>query len=284
MFSFLSRNKNAPPGSPGQQHGGQAGGDPQPEEDPVAELKREFDRRLEALSLCLDEKSQENTQLDLLLKEREEGEKALRTRIATLEVDLEAERDVVREYQRRLEAMTRVLEDSILTQNNSGVGSLPQFSDIENEKFLTDEEVAERKKKKKTDAEAMDKLPPGHFAGQSTSSSSSSAASGSKKAADAKAKAAVADVSGKPKKSKEKSKDKDSSKEDESGSGSGSKPIKRAEKVGAKKSGDGEEDGDADKSETLTTDPLKVTEQEAREPIKALQDAKQQIFKLKKVS
>jgi hypothetical protein len=277
MFSFLSR-KNMPPGSPGPSTGSSSsdGGAPSLD-DIVADLKKEWDRRLEALSMCLDEKSQENTQLHKLLKEREEGEKQLRNKIASLEVDLQAEKDVVREHQRRLEAMTRVLEDSIMHQSAS-VGQLPQFSDIENEKFLTPDEVAARKASTSSEtASAMDSLPGNNYL---ASMSQRGGKGGSTSSPTKKSNAdPEPDSSESDKKAKNTSEDKKSTESKEV------KPIKRAEKVGAKKdsaSGNSSASKD-DESEKEQEDPLKITPAEERDPLKALSDAKVTIFKLKKV-
>eukprot|EP01122_Echinamoeba_exundans_P014154 TRINITY_DN6355_c0_g1_i1.p1 TRINITY_DN6355_c0_g1~~TRINITY_DN6355_c0_g1_i1.p1 ORF type:complete len:408 (-),score=124.65 TRINITY_DN6355_c0_g1_i1:384-1607(-) len=276
MFSFLSR-KNMPPGSPGPSAGSASsdGGAPSLD-DIVADLKKEWDRRLEALSMCLDEKSQENTQLHKLLKEREEGEKQLRNKIASLEVDLQAEKDVVREHQRRLEAMTRVLEDSIMHQSAS-VGQLPQFSDIENEKFLTPDEVAARKASTSSEtASAMDSLPGNNY---SVSKSQRGGKSGSTSSPTKKSNAdPEPDSSESDKKGKTTTEDKKLTESQEA------KPIKRAEKVGTKKdsastNSSASKDEDSEKEQD---DPLKITPAEERDPLKALSDAKVTIFKLKK--
>lgn len=284
MFSFLSR-KNMPPGSPGP--GGANGpdgvhGGPPSVDDVVADLKREWDRRLEALSMCLDEKSQENTQLHKLLREREESEKQLKGKIASLEVDLQAEKDVVREHQRRLEAMTRVLEDSIMHPGPSA-GILPQFSDIENEKFLTPDEVAARKASTSSEtAAAMDNLPGSNFGvGKSPRGVKPSAASATSPTKRSNADPEP-DASESDKKQKSKTDDKKSS------DSSDPKPIKRAEKVGAK-TGNGTVSPSAsssalnDASDKEEEDPLKISEFEERDPMKALTDHKLTILKVKKV-
>lgn len=276
MFSFLSK-KNMPAGSPGP--GGASDNTAPSLDDIVADMKREFDRRLEALSQCLDEKSQENTQLHKLLKEREEVEKQLKNKIASLEVDLQSEKDLVREHQRRLEAMTRVLEDTIMHQGNDP-GQLPQFSDIENEKFLTADEVAARKASTSSEATAaMDNLPGNNFpSGKGGRTTKSGSPSSPTKKSNADPEPESSD-SGKNQSSKNKSDKKSTESQDP-------KPVKRAAKVGSKKENSNLSPSSSDSSLNSTSekddDPLKITEEEQREPLKALSDAKLTIFKLKK--
>jgi len=123
--------------------------DPKPDEI-VQTIQKDFERKLSAMAITLEEMSVENTTLHKTLKEKDEADKAKRSQLSALEADLQVEREMTKEYQRRLEAMTRVLEEVVL-QNANGPTAQPvaakQFAaPFENEAFVSAEQINQAKK------------------------------------------------------------------------------------------------------------------------------------------
>jgi chromosome segregation ATPase len=137
-MSWLFGKKN--PSSPAPKQGG---GDQTPPsaDELVRDVKKEFERRLEALSDSLQLQSEENTQLAKQLEDERTQGKEYQKKIAKLELDLEEEREVGKELQRRLEAMARVLEDVVMQQQTPAQFQKP----YEDERFPSQDDLSKAK-------------------------------------------------------------------------------------------------------------------------------------------